>query len=378
MIVESYQPGAYVFGPGAIELAGKVLRKKGLGRPLIIADDGIKKSGMADRLLGYLPSSAVLFSGFTGEPTLHLAERVTLAAREGNYDSVVGLGGGSSMDLGKMASIMATNEGHVSSYFTNERGHAPLPKVLIPTTAGSGSETSSFAVVKCDDGVKRFVYGPDVVADVALVDPQLTKSCPKGSAAASGMDVLSTGLEAYLSKLATQFSDVYAVDTVQLCHRWLARSILDREDVDALGGMSLAASLSGIAASTPAAVNVGHCIAETLGPMYNIPHGRAVAATLPYMVEYNMEASADRLRELARTLGMGNELELLSWLKVSIKEVGLETGFRQMGVPKEALPVAAKLIFETRQHEYGLPQINPAPITMAGLNELLEKAWNGD
>jgi alcohol dehydrogenase class IV len=153
---------------------------------------------------------------------------------------------------------------------------------------------------------------------------------------------------------------------------------VDREDEEALDDMSLAASLSGIAASSPAAVNIGHCIAETLGPLYDIPHGRAVAAALPYMVEFNLEFSRDRLKALARRLNMADESSIVPWLKATIKDVGLDSGFRQMGVPKEGLLIAAKMIFETRQYEYGLPQINPAPITLAGLESLLERTWRGE
>ena len=130
---------------------------------------------------------------------------VTEKVRESRFDSIIALGGGSTLDIGKVASIMATNEGLITDYFTSMRKAPPLRKILIPTTAGSGSEMSSSAVIEGDDGMKHFVCGDDVVADVAIVDSQLTWSCPKEVAAFSGIDVLSTGLEAYLSLLATPF-----------------------------------------------------------------------------------------------------------------------------------------------------------------------------
>lgn len=378
MISETFHPGSFIFGPDSFSKVADVIARQRLKKPLVIADEGIQRSGLSGTLLGMLPPGAELFPGFSGEPTLQLAEKVTEQARLGGYDSVVALGGGSSLDVGKIASIMANNGGHISDYFAAERRSAPLPKVLIPTTAGSGSETSSFAVVRCDDGIKRFMFGRDVVADVAIVDSRLTRSCPKVAAAASGIDAFSTGLEAYMSKLATPFSDAFALDTVELGYKWLEKAVSDRDDAEALDRMSLAASLSGIAASTPAAVNICHCIAETLGPMYGIPHGKAVAAAMPYMVEFNFRASRARLRHLAYRIGLTDERELVPRLKELVKAVGLEGGFRRLGVPHSALQPAGKMIFEHRQHEYGLPQINPAPITLSGLEGLLEETWKGE
>jgi alcohol dehydrogenase class IV len=377
MIIQSHQPGLFIFGLGALDAVPDALSSLGGKRPIVIADDGIQSCGLSDQLIKKLSSLPDLFSGFSSEPTLQLSDRAARRVREGGYDSLIAIGGGSTLDLGKIAALLATNAGKISDYFAAERGYPSLPKILIPTTAGSGSETSSSAVVECDDDIKRFVCGGDVVADVAIVDPLLTRSCPREVAAATGIDVLSTGLEAYLSKRASFFSDIYAVETVNLALRWLEKAVANVDDPEALEGMSLAASLSGIASSTPADVNICHCIAETIGPMFGIPHGRAVATTLPFMVQFNLEASHARLRLLAQRLGLADERRLLSRLNGLLTTLGFSSGFRQLGVPRSALEPTARLIFEQRQYEYKLPEINPAPITFDSLLKLLEDCWNG-
>jgi len=378
MLTVSFQPKTIFFGFGAlgkVEEAVHLLR--GL-RPLIVADGGIAKAGLPGKIAEALGSRTSVYSEFSGEPNIHLTEELAKVVRTSRFDVVIGVGGGSSLDAAKIASILATNTGGVLSYLDAPRPNPPLPKILLPTTAGSGSETSSFAVFRCDDGVKRYLYGPDVVADVAIIDPALTRTCPRPVAAASGVDALSTGMEAYLSKLHSPLSDLYAVETVELCHRFLVRAVKDADDDDALSGMSLAASLSGVAASTPAAVNIGHCIAETVGPLYDIPHGKAVAATLPYMVEFNKEACRERLQLLARRLELDDAQAIVNWLKATIKEVGLPSGFRHMGVPRADLPKLAELVFKKRQYECGLPDVNPAPVTEAGVIELIRKSWAGE
>ncbi|MGD0207496.1 MAG: iron-containing alcohol dehydrogenase [Verrucomicrobiota bacterium] len=377
MIVESHYPGTFIFGCGAIGTVRNALLRLGGKRPIVFADDGIRGSGLSDQLIEKLSLPSGLFSGFSGEPTLQLADSAARNIREGGYDSVIAIGGGSTLDLGKVAALLATNKGKISDYFTTKREHSSLPKILIPTTAGSGSETSSSAVIKCDDGIKRFVVGDDLVADVAIVDSNLTRSCPREVAAATGIDVLSTGLEAYLSKRATPFSDAYAVETIDLALRCLEKSVANADDAEALDGMSLAASLSGFASSTPADVNICHCIAETIGPMFDIAHGRAVATILPFMVQFNFEASQGRLRLLAHRLGLRDERILVLRITELVRALGFSTGFRQLGVPRDALEQTAKLIFDQRQYEYLLPEINPAPITFAGLLKLLEDCWNG-
>lgn len=377
MIVESHQPRVFIFGQGALGAVTDALFRLGGKRPIVIADDGIRSSGLSDQLIEKLSSPPDLFSDFSGEPTLQLAESVARHVRQGRYDSVIAIGGGSTLDLGKIAALLATNSGKISDYFAAAGRFSSLPKILIPTTAGSGSETSSSTVVKCDDGVKRFVCGRDLVADVAIVDPQLTRSCPREVVAATGIDVLSTGLEAYLSKLATPFSDAYAIQTVDLAFCWLEKAYTNRDDLQALDGMSLAASLSGIASSTPADVNICHCVAETLGPAYGIPHGTAVGTVLPHMLEFNLDASRQRLSSLAIKLRLSDEISLISSLRALVKVLRLDGGFKQFGVPHHALEPTARLIFEQRQYEYRLPDINPAPITLPGLYKLLEASWEG-
>lgn len=377
MLVECYQPGSFIFGHGALDRAPDLLRCRGLRRPLIVADAGVRESGLFHDLLKDLPAQAELIPAFSGEPTFEVCDTITELVRQSAYDSVIAIGGGASLDIGKVAALMATNVGRVSDYFSDERKASPLPKLLIPTTAGSGSETSSSAVIRCPDGIKRFVSGSEMVADIAIVDSRLTVSCPRDVVASSGMDVISTGLEAYLSKQATPFSDAFAIQAVELGLRWIEKAYLNREDIQALDGMALGASFSGIAFSTPAGVNICHCIAETLGPIYDIPHGKAVAVALPYMVAFNLDASRARLGQLARRLGLTGEDAFVPHLKALLTALGLETGYRHLGVPYAALEPVARMIYEHRQFEYDLSEINPAPITLTGLKNLLEDVWLG-
>jgi alcohol dehydrogenase len=385
-----------IYGAGAHKQVGNEVKRLGGNNAsvLLITDKGVGKAGLADQIKESIHGCAndievEIFDDITSEPTLESVQKVINKAREGKFDAVVGVGGGSVMDHAKTAAIMATNPGEVTEYmaYTEDRVKVKaLPKILIPTTAGTGSEVSAFAVITDKNGVKNFIASSQALADVAIVDPLMTITCPPMQTAGSGMDALAHALENLLNTGATPFSDAFCLQAVRLVSSNLRIAVDLGDNVETRYNMAIAATLGGLAlGSTPSGANIGHCIAEVLGPKYKIPHGMLCGLITPYMMDFNFSPCIDRLAMIAQYLGEDisgmskrdaarKAIESVITLQ---KDIGLPTNLKQLNVPRKDLRNLAKYIVEERQNFYLLPTYQPRKLTLENVTELLEKMWEG-
>lgn len=275
-----------------------------------------------------------LYSEIAGEPDLAAAESVVAAARAASHVAVVGLGGGSAMDPAKLAAGLATNAGPVEDYMRGTRkiGLAALTQVLVPTTAGTGAEASKNTIVT-HEGRKFVVGSPLLCADLALLDPLLTVTCPAGVTAASGMDALAHAVEATLSTWATPFTAANALSAVDAIGRWLPTAYHDGGNLEARRAMLYAAHFAGL--SINASTLLGHSMAYTIATRAHLPHGVTTAMALPYCVAYNAPGAASQVSMLESALGGGPLAQLVRALA---DEVGMPGSLADIGIRKDDLP----------------------------------------
>jgi alcohol dehydrogenase len=239
------------------------------------------------------------------EPPSRLVGEGAQMVRDGRCDIVVGFGGGSSLDVAKGISLMSTNPGNVLDYAGVDLvPHPGRPMILIPTTAGTGSEvTRVFVVTDERDQSKQAVFSNYVLPNLALVDPALTKSMPLTVTADTGIDALVHAIESYVSLNANPFSDPYALKAIRLVAENLYMAYAKGGNLKARTGMSLAATLAGMS-FTSAGVGAIHGLAYPLGTLFHMSHGRSMAVMLPYVVEYNRTGNLDRYKDVAEAMGI--------------------------------------------------------------------------
>lgn len=395
MVEFSYAfPRKVIFGPNSVnKVPDEVARlAPPQARVLLVTDKTIAKLGLSNKVISPLKEKGYrveVFSEISGEPALSMAESVAEYVRRGRFDIVVGMGGGSCMDMAKMGAVAATNPKPIKEYiaFLEDRvENKTLPKILIPTTAGTGSEATSYAVV-VDGAFKNFMTSPSVVADVSVIDPALMMSCPPKQTAGSGLDALSQCIEPYLSLTRDIFSDTFAIRGIQLISRNLRQAYKNGNDIDARSGMALGAFYGGVAISTAAGVILGHCISETIGPRYKIPHGIACGIALPYTVKFNIPSATERVASLLpylseeqtpdKTENKAKAERVVLILRKLVEDLGVSLALKDYGISKEQATDVAKFIANEQQKNYALPDLNPRPINEAEMTSLFHDMWQG-
>jgi len=341
-------------GRGAVERVGDEARRLGAARVLVVSDPGVARAGIATRVRDLLEGAGVttgLYTDVEPEPSVASVERAFEAARGGApgggaYDLLVGVGGGSALDTTKGVSLRLANPGPVQQYFGVELVPATGPRtILIPTTAGTGSEVTPNAIF--DDTERRLKAGivsHRLLAAVAIVDPDLTLGLPPGVTAASGLDALTHAMESYVAVKATPHTDLYALEATRLIGANLRTAVGRGSDTAARYGQMLGSFFAGIAI-TNAGTGLCHAMAYPLGSAYHVPHGMANALLLPAVLEYNMTADLPKFAALAAALGEpATERSLrqaaagaAEAVRALSRDVGLPAGLREVGVPESAL-----------------------------------------
>jgi alcohol dehydrogenase len=299
-----------VFGVGAVEtLPDEIKRAKGT-RVLVVTDPGIKSAGVLDLVANVLARAKVDFSVFAEvepDPKIEVALAAAEAAKAAGPDLIVGLGGGSSLDISKVTSILTTNPGPVDKYFGMEMvPQAGVPLILIPTTAGTGSEMTSICVLSdTKNNVKKGIVSEHMFARAALLDPQLTLALPPRVTAMTGIDAMVHAIEAYTSKLKKNpISDNLARSALTLLGAHIRTAVHDGRQREARAAMLLGAMQAGQAFAN-APVAAVHALAYPLGGHYHIPHGLSNSLVLPSVLRFNLEAAAGLYAELAPILVPG-------------------------------------------------------------------------
>jgi len=301
-------PNRMLFGWGSVTRLGEYLDEFGVDHPLVVTDDGVRAAGVLDPLLDAIEASGrsyTIYDGVQPDPTDVIVHEAASVYDEADADLVLGVGGGSSIDTAKAASILATNDGHILDFKgSGNVPNDPPPSVFVPTTAGTGSEVGHWTIVKdSDTSIKEEIGDVSLLADLAVVDPELTASAPAPVKAATGMDVLTHAVEAYVSIKAQSQTSALALDSIGKVGEYLPRAVEYRgEDREALSKMAKASSQAGMSFNG-AGLGAVHAISHQVGGLFGVPHGLANAILLPYVMEYNLPQVPEAMVDIAAALG---------------------------------------------------------------------------
>jgi alcohol dehydrogenase class IV len=306
-----FSPNKIILGPGSSNLVGHEAKTLGGKKALIVTDQGIIKTGMTEAIKESLLSSnvdVVLFDRVELETPSRLIREGARFARDEKCDVLVALGGGTTLDTTKGISVMAANKGSVLDYVgVNRVPIKGLPKIMIPTTGGSGSEvTRGFGVTDETEKTKKAVSSLYNLADVVILDPLLTLSLPPLLTAETGLDALAHAIEAYVSQGATPFSDLLALEAIRLVGKSLLPAYAKGKTVEARLDMLLAATLAGLAFSS-GGLGAVHAFSFVLESDHGMGHARAVAAILPHVMEFNKVGALRKYGSIAVALGEKTE-----------------------------------------------------------------------
>jgi alcohol dehydrogenase len=361
-----------VFGLGAVEQVGELAADIGMKTPLLVTDPGVVAAGHTERVrqaLARAKIDPVIFDNVHENPTTRDVQDCVEAARAKTIDGIIGLGGGSSMDTAKGCNFLLTNGGKMQDYWGVGKATRPmLPLIAIPTTAGTGSECQSFALIADETTHQKMACGdPKAAARVAILDPMLTVSQPPRVAACAGIDALSHALETAVTTKRNPLSEAYSREAFGLCSNSLPGVFQKPDDLEARSGMLLGAALAGMAIEN-SMLGAAHAAANPLTAHFRIVHGQAVGLMLPWVVRFNAENSdTARLYEALHPGGMARLISRLDWL---LNLAGMPRSLGECGVKSSSISgLAAEA---ARQWTAGF---NPRPVAETDFVRLYQQAF---
>ena len=369
-----------VFGAGAFERLGELARELGFSQTLLVIDRDLTRVGYANhatRLLNDAGIEVFTFSDFTADPDSAIIELGRAFAAPFSVDSIVGLGGGSSLDCAKGINFLLTNGGQIQDYLGYGKTTKPLlPMIGVPTTAGTGSEVQSYAVISDAGSHRKMACGdPGAAFRLAILDPQLTLSQPHAVTAASGFDAIAHAVETYVSTSRTPASEMFSREAWRLLSSNYERVLADPNNLPAREAMQLGASLAGIAIEN-SMLGATHACANPLTAHYGTTHGVALAMLLPSVVRWNSSTCADRYLELLRISGRGGAEngntgdDLAVRLEQLAEVAGLRTTLGRAGIVANDLTTLA-----SEAAEQWTGRFNPRPFSFEGALEVYQAAW---
>jgi alcohol dehydrogenase len=325
-----------VFGSGTADDSGELARQTGIRKVLLVTDPGVLAAGHAERVCESLRRAKVqfvLFDSVRENPTTTDVDACLNAAKDASIDGIVGLGGGSSMDTAKGCNFLLTNGGRMQDYWGVGKAARPmLPFIAIPTTAGTGSECQSFALIADSATHQKMACGdPKAAARIAILDPLLTLSQPQRVTACTGIDALSHALETAVTVKRNPLSLAYSRESFRLCNDSLPRVLRNGGDVEGRAGMLLGAALAGLAIEN-SMLGAAHAAANPLTAHFHLVHGQAVGMMLPAVVRFNAaDAETSRIYE-ELTPGLAERLDEL------LNLAGIPRSLADCGVKPAAIP----------------------------------------
>jgi 4-hydroxybutyrate dehydrogenase len=335
------------FDPGALRLVGQECARLDIARPLVVTDKGVRAAGLLDRLTAHLKEGVPVYDGTQSNPTEASVIEATQLYRQHSCDGVIGLGGGSSIDLGKAVALAATHDGPLKSYAVIEGGIARItaamaPVIAIPTTAGTGSEVGRGAVIIMADGRKLTMISPHMIPKVAICDPELTYGLPPLLTAATGMDAIAHCIETFLSAAFNPPAEGIALDGLRRGWSHIERATKNgSQDGEARLNM-MSASMQG-ALAFQKGLGCVHSLSHSLGGVNpKLHHGTLNAMFLPAVIRFNAEVESvkreRKIERLAETMGLAGAQDVSPALKAMNARLNLPAGLRAMGVTEDLFP----------------------------------------
>jgi alcohol dehydrogenase len=300
--------GRIIAGPSSLEMAPEVLAGYGVKDVLIITDQGVWNAGLITKPKALLESAGfrvAVIHDTPPEPQVNQVKAIFQQAQAFKAQLVIGIGGGSAMDVAKLVAVLLTNDVSLEQLLRKapiaRRG---LPMLMVPTTAGTGSEVTQNAIVLVpEEEVKVGIVDSKLVPDCVILDPLMTLNLPPAVTATTGLDALTHAIECYISKKANPFSDTFALKAISLVAKSLRRAYREGQNIEARHDMLLAALFGGMCIATSSTTAV-HALAYPLGGKYRMAHGFSNAVLLPYVMQFNLDAAENRFRDIAVALGL--------------------------------------------------------------------------
>lgn len=301
-------PARIIAGAGSIESIKDVAADYSAGKVLIISDKGVARAGLIERPKAILESSGVkvfVLDDTPPEPDVGQVNAILEAARRQEAQLVVGIGGGSAMDVAKIVAVLLNNDVSLRDLLNKapiaRRG---VPTLMVPTTAGTGSETTPNSIVLVpEEELKVGIVSPKLMPDCVILDPEMTVGLPPAITASTGMDALCHAIECYTSKKGNPFSELLAMKAIALISRSIRKAFANGQDLEARHDMLLAAMYGGMCIATSSTTAV-HALAYPLGGKYRIAHGISNAILLPFVMRFNASGNEDKFRDIAVAMGL--------------------------------------------------------------------------
>jgi alcohol dehydrogenase class IV len=304
-----FKTPSILFGMDTISQIGQEAKKLGAGRVLLVTGPRVKAAGILEKAVSFLKGESIsvevaVEDRDTPEPATTVVEEVAEIARKGNFDVIVGLGGGSILDVAKMASALLTNPGKTKDYFGKEKvPKRGKPTIIVPTTSGTGAEVTKHAIfLDRESNVKKAVASSNLLPDVAIIDPMLTVSCPPPVTASAGIDAFLHAAEPFLSKMANPITDAMSLEAISITSRWLGPAFADGQDLDARYYMSLGSLMSGMVLNN-SGTSLVHAMAYPVGGEYHTPHGVTLSALVVACFDYIRVSKQEKMVRLGRAMG---------------------------------------------------------------------------
>ncbi|MGI6083952.1 MAG: iron-containing alcohol dehydrogenase [Acetivibrionales bacterium] len=384
MLYTYKMPTELFFGRGAAEKTGEKVKEIGGINVLLVADRGVVSAGILSTIEKSFEANQIsyaIFSDFESDPDVIAVEAGVNAFRKQGADAVVGVGGGSSMDCGKAIAAMANNEGKIYDYIGLQKVPNPsVPFIAIPTTAGTGSEATYWAVISDHSkNMKTGIGGWNMMPAMAIMDPLLTVSMPPSVTAFTGMDALTHAMESYVCKANQPVSEGLSFHAMKLIARSLRIAVTNGDNLDAREDMQMASLIAALAFNVTRLGNA-HALVMPLGSRFGVPHGEGNAILLPHVMEFNYLAAPKQHIEIARLFGENTEglpeseaayLAVIA-VKKLLRDIGITHGLSKYGVREEHLADIAKEAYTS-----GNVPVNPRNTTVDDLVSICRKACDG-
>jgi len=373
-----------VFGRGSFAALPDHIAELKILRPLIVLDRNLAETGFREKVDGVLAKAGigfVIYDKTEPEPPLELADEGTKLALKKKCDGVIGIGGGSAMDLAKAIAVLAPNKGKAEDYLGLNKVPGPgLPKIMVPTTAGTGSEVTFTAVfIRKKLKKKEGMNSPYLYPELALLDPELTLSLPPHPTAATGIDALCHAIESYTSITASPMSEMMSIEAIRLISDHLRTAVHDGTNIEAREAMLLGSLYAGLGLAN-AGVTAVHSLSYPLGGKYGISHGLANTIMLPRVMAFNLPGALEKFVDIAEVMGeIVDDLPLreAAYLAVEavealIEDCGIMTTLEELEIPEKDFQELAKVAMTVARPLAN----NPCKMTLEEMVELYQEAYS--
>ncbi|MGR7910496.1 iron-containing alcohol dehydrogenase [Lysinibacillus capsici] len=381
----TFTPASYT-GWGCLSQLLLEVKKFNAHNILIVTDPLLKEIGLTDNVekplieKGY---TTTIYTDIAPEPPLAIGEKLVDFMRKHPFDLVIGVGGGSALDLAKLAAVLAKHDGKVADYLnltgTKTLDNKGLPKILIPTTSGTGSEVTNISVLSLDT-TKDVVTHDYLLADVAIVDPALTISLPSKVTAATGVDALTHAIEAYVSVNANAVTDALALQAIRLISQSIRTAVHNGQDKQARTDMSYGSYLAGLAFFNAGVAGV-HALAYPLGGQFHIAHGDSNAVLLPYVMGYIRQSCEKRMKDILDAMGISSSYlsqeeasyKCVDALQQLVQDVKIPSTLQGFNIPSSAL----EQLTEDATKQTRILARSPMPLEREDIYQIYQAAFDG-